>query len=156
MKIHDDHRRLENLAGRLRLRGWRLAHCHGCFDLLHPGHVLHLQAARRMADALLVTVTPDAHVAKGSGRPLFGQEWRVLMLAALACVDFVAVAPGPTAVEMIRLVRPTVFVKGPECRTLSTPGLDAERQAVAEAGGVVAYTEGDVFSSTELIRKLGG
>ena len=65
---------LTTLAARLeaaRRTGRKVVHCHGCFDLLHIGHIKHLQAARRMGDVLVVTVTPDEHVHKGPGRPAF-------------------------------------------------------------------------------------
>ena len=56
--------------------------CHGCFDLMHPGHIKYLQAAKSMGDRLVVTVTPDAYVDKGPGRPVFNQTLRTESLAA--------------------------------------------------------------------------
>src|SRR5262249_36014971 len=89
--------------GALRARGETIVLCHGCFDLMHIGHIKHLQAARRMGDVLVVTVTPDEHVAKGDGRPVFTGSLRAETLAALECVDYVAINRWPTAVETIRL-----------------------------------------------------
>jgi cytidyltransferase-like protein len=71
--------------------------CHGCFDLMHPGHIKHFQAAKEMGDVLIVTVTADIYVDKGPGRPVFNQDLRVSSIAALECVDFAAINIWPTA-----------------------------------------------------------
>src|SRR3954463_7216853 len=71
--------------------GKKVVMCHGTFDLMHTGHIRHLQRARREGDVLVVTLTADAFVNKGPGRPVFGEELRAETLAALACVDFVAI-----------------------------------------------------------------
>ena len=65
--------------------GKRVVLCHGVFDLLHPGHMRHFEAAKRHGDVLVVTVTPDQYVAKGPGRPAFNQRLRAESIAALAC-----------------------------------------------------------------------
>ena len=65
----------------------RIVQAHGCFDLLHLGHIRHLQAAKAAGDYLIVTVTPDEFVSKGPGRPVFPLEQRMEALRALACVD---------------------------------------------------------------------
>jgi rfaE bifunctional protein nucleotidyltransferase chain/domain len=136
--------------------GRKVVHCHGCFDLLHVGHIKHLQAARRMGDALIVTVTPDRYVNKGLGRPVFGENLRAEALAALECVDFVAIDRSPTAVDAIRLLRPDSYVKGQEFETLPRPPvrLQAEIDAVHEVGGQVRFTHEAVFSSTALLATL--
>src|SRR3954462_1823558 len=81
--------------------GKTVVHAHGVFDLIHPGHVRHLEAARRFGDLLVVTVTPDGHVNKGPGRPVFTDDLRAESLAALACVDYVATNEWASAVETI-------------------------------------------------------
>lgn len=125
--------------------------CHGCFDLVHPGHVRHLQEARRLGDRLLVTVTGDAAMRKGVGRPLIPQGLRAAHLAALACVDWVAVCDQPTAVDALRRLRPDVFVKGREYEGNRDPRFRREREAVEACGGRVVFTSGDlVMSSTAL------
>ena len=83
----------------IRGQGQTIVQCHGVFDLLHPGHVSHLAEAKAQGDILVVTITPDRFVNKGPGRPVFTQEHRALMLAALEVVDFVAITDDPTAVE---------------------------------------------------------
>lgn len=146
---------LEELARELvRSGGGTVALAHGCFDLLHIGHIRYLEAAERLGDTLIVTVTSDHFVNKGPGRPLFSEQIRAEVIAALRCTDYVAINDAPSAVQAIRLLRPSVFVKGPECRTLVTPGLLAEDQAIREVGGTMAYTDGEVWSSTEIMRRV--
>src|SRR5438045_1855969 len=82
---------LEKKADALRKDGRRLVLCNGTFDLMHMGHIRHLQRAREEGDVLMVTLTGDAYVNKGPGRPVFSEDLRAETLAALACVDFVAV-----------------------------------------------------------------
>lgn len=133
-----------------------VALAHGVFDIPHVGHIRYLQQAKRLAaDGLLfVTITSDRFVNKGPGRPFFPAELRAEALAALECVDFVAINPGPNACRPIELLRPDFFVKGPECRDKKTPGLLAEIEAVQRFGGRVEYTDGEIFSSTAIGQKV--
>src|SRR5215475_7180755 len=87
-------RTVEELARVLELArsmGQTVVQAHGTFDLLHIGHVRHLEAARELGDVLVVTLTADRHVNKGPGRPAFGEWLRAEMLATLAYVDWVAI-----------------------------------------------------------------
>jgi rfaE bifunctional protein nucleotidyltransferase chain/domain len=137
--------------------GKKVVLCHGVFDLLHPGHLLHLQAARKFGDYLIVTITPDRHVNKGPGRPVFNERLRSIALAGLEVVDHVAVNEWPTAVETIEWVRPNVYVKGndySESANDVTGGIDRETAAVRSVGGDVKFTNEDAFSSSNLINRF--
>jgi rfaE bifunctional protein nucleotidyltransferase chain/domain len=126
---------------------------HGCFDIVHPGHIRHLRFAAEQGDYLIVSITPDSCIQKGSNRPLIPQQLRAENLAALEMVKAVTIAPGETAIEPIKEIRPDVYVKGSEYATSSDPRFLRERQFVEDLGGKVAYSSGDVvFSSTEFIR----
>ncbi len=145
---------LELVLERERARGRRVVQCHGVFDLLHPGHIRHLEAARRDGDLLVVTVTPDRFVNKGPGRPVFNQRLRAESLAALEPVDYVAVTESPTAVEAVRKLRPAVYVKGSDyadAATDLTGEIDDERLAVEAGGGRVHFTNEITFSSSGLL-----
>ncbi|MBI2870147.1 MAG: adenylyltransferase/cytidyltransferase family protein, partial [Candidatus Omnitrophica bacterium] len=138
----------------LKARGKRIVHCHGVFDLVHPGHIRHLEAAKREGDVLVVTVTPDEYVNKGPGRPVFNQRLRAETLAALECVDHVAINEWPTAVESIHLLRPDVYVKGGEyARRESdlTGKIYDEERAVLSVGGRIHFTDDITFSSSHLV-----
>ncbi len=144
----------ELLARRAEARamGRKVVQCHGCFDIVHPGHVRHLRHAAEHGDILLVSITADALIGKGDGRPLFPQELRAENLAALDCVDWVHVNPDSTAEALLREVRPDVYIKGREYEGNADPRFRAEREAVERAGGRVVFSSGDVvFSSTALI-----
>lgn len=156
MKTDDKITPLDELADRLaeaRRDGRTIVHCHGCFDLMHPGHIKYFQAAKAMGDVLVVTVTPDAYVDKGADRPVFGQQLRMESIAALACVDFVAVNQWPTAEKTLRMLRPHIYVKGQEFENLEdkTGKIQREAAVVREIGAEIRFTREIVFSSTALL-----
>jgi len=139
----------------LKAEGKKIVHCHGCFDLMHPGHIKYFQAAKKMGDVLIVTVTPDRYVDKGPDRPVFNQELRAESIAALECVDFVAVNRWPTAEETLRLLRPDYYVKGQEFEKLEdkTGKIQREFEVVREVGAEMRFTHEIVFSSTKLLSR---
>lgn len=138
-----------------RLRGLRVVQCHGCFDIVHPGHVRHLRHAKSLGDVLLVSITGDGMMGKGAGRPLIPEELRAENLAALDFVDWVHVEHRPTAVDLLGEVRPDVYVKGKEYESNGDPRFRAEREVVEAHGGRVVFSSGDVvFSSTALISAM--
>ena len=141
----------------LREQGKRIVQAHGVFDLLHIGHIRHLQEAREFGDVLVVTLTEDRHVNKGPHRPAFPEGLRAEAMAALDVVDLVAISRFPSAVEMIELIRPHVYVKGPDYRdsgTDITGGITREQQALAACGGEIRITEDITFSSSALINRF--
>lgn len=150
-----DIQRLAEAVALEKSSGKRVVLCHGCFDLMHPGHVKYFQAAARMGDMLVVTVTPDRYVDKGPGRPVFGETLRAETISALACVDYVSINAWPTAEETLRLLRPSVYVKGQEFENLVDPTgkIRKEYQVVREIGAEMRFTREIVFSSTELLNK---
>lgn len=136
-------------------RGERVVMCHGCFDVLHAGHVHHLESAAGLGEMLIVTVTADAHVGKGPNRPVVPAAQRARCLAALAAVDLVAINDAPTAERLIAAVRPDIYAKGPDYALTDDNRFRAERIAAERFGGRVAFTSGDVvLSSTRLIAEL--
>ncbi|MCX5696370.1 MAG: adenylyltransferase/cytidyltransferase family protein [Candidatus Omnitrophica bacterium] len=139
----------------LKAKGKKIVHCHGCFDLMHPGHIKYFQAAKKMGDTLVVTVTPDIYVDKGPGRPAFNQRLRAESIAALECVDYVAVNKWPTAERTLRLLRPHIYVKGQEFERLKdkTGKIQKEYKVIREIGAELKFTHEIVFSSTRLLKK---
>src|ERR1700683_4658886 len=97
-----------------RAAGKTVVHCHGCFDIVHPGHIQYLEFARSLGDILIVSVSADTHVNKGPSRPLIPDDLRAASVAALECVDWVYINSDPTAVELLNALRPDVYVKGRE------------------------------------------
>lgn len=145
---------LEGLLPRLaefRRAGRRIVQCHGCFDVVHPGHVRHLADAAALGDVLVVSVTADPQVEKLAGRPFVPQELRCENLAALAMVDFVLVDAESWAGPLLQQVRPDFYVKGLEYQTNNDPRFLKEKEIVERQGGAVVYTSGEVvYSSTRL------
>lgn len=134
------------------LRG-RLVFTNGVFDLLHPGHVEYLEAARALGDHLLVAVNSDRSaraLGKGSGRPVAAEPARARVVAALESVDRVVVFDSATPLELIARLRPDVLVKGGDYTRDTMVGADL----VEAAGGrVVTIPLVPGYSTTALVEK---
>lgn len=160
MTKHNKILKLEELAeviAKLKKQGKTVAQCHGCFDLLHPGHIMHFKSAKEKADIVVVTVTPDHFVNKGPGRPVFTEQVRMESIAAMEAVDYVALNRWPTAVETIKILKPDFYVKGPDYKDRSkdlTKGILDEEEAVKSVGGEIYITEDITFSSSNLINNF--
>lgn len=136
-----------------------VVHCHGVFDLLHVGHIRHLYQAKKFGDVLVVTLTADPFVNKGPDRPAFTEKLRAEALAALECVDYVAINPAPSAVELIRRLRPNYYVKGNEYQNRGadvTGKITEEETAIVEVGGEIVFTDDLTFSSSHLLNRYMG
>jgi len=159
VRVRDKILSLDGLAvasAKAKALGSKVVLCHGVFDLLHMGHVRHLEIAKREGHVLIVTLTADAFVNKGPGRPVFGEQLRAEMLAALEYVDYVGINEAPTAERVLAAVRPDVYVKGSDYKNADedvTGKILAEREAVQKHGGKIIFTDDITFSSSTLINK---
>jgi len=117
----------------LRADGQRIVFTNGVFDLLHPGHVRYLQAARAEGDALVIAINSDRSVRgnKGPGRPIMPETERAEVLASLACVDAVVIFDDPTPAAIIDVVQPDILVKGADWAADAIVG----RETVEARGG---------------------
>lgn len=143
-----------DIRKQLKNEGKTIALCHGVFDLVHPGHIIHLEQAKEMADILVVSVTAARYVRKGPGRPYFDDEMRMKFLAALECVDYVMLSEGYTVDDIIESVEPDIYVKGEEYAKAEddiTGKIIEEKALVEKHGGRIQYTTGQTYSSTKLI-----
>ncbi len=139
----------------VRARGWKLVVTNGCFDILHPGHVIYLENARHRGDALLVGLNGDdaTRQLKGPGRPVNTEADRAVVLAALESVTGACIFAEPTATKFLSVAAPDIYVKGGDY-TLDTLNQD-ERRAVEQAGGkivIVPFVPGK--STTALLEKI--
>ena len=125
-KIVFDWALLDEHLAEWRRQGLRIGFTNGCFDLLHPGHVRLLAAARAACDRLVLGLNGDASVTrlKGEGRPVQPVEARAEVLAALEAVDLVVVFDEDTPAELIARVEPTVLVKGGDYKRDQVVGAD--------------------------------
>ncbi|MFA7632228.1 MAG: bifunctional D-glycero-beta-D-manno-heptose-7-phosphate kinase/D-glycero-beta-D-manno-heptose 1-phosphate adenylyltransferase HldE [Thiohalomonadaceae bacterium] len=136
-----------------RSRGETVVMTNGCFDILHAGHVTYLQQARRLGDRLIVAVNDDASVKrlKGEERPVNTIERRMLVLAALDCVDWVLPFYEDTPTRLVCKLLPDILVKGGDNEPDKIPGGDCVRAAGGKVQ-VMGYVEN--CSTTGLIKMI--
>lgn len=141
------------LVARLRRDGKRVVFTNGVYDLIHPGHVRYLQAARALGDALVVGVNSDRSVRanKGPSRPVNPEAERAEVIAALACVDAAIVFDEDTPLEIITRLQPDVLVKGADWAHDAIVGRDIVE---ARGGRVVRMPVEQGFSTTSLIERV--
>jgi rfaE bifunctional protein nucleotidyltransferase chain/domain len=135
-------------------RPGRVVFTNGVFDLLHPGHVELLEAARREGDALVVGVNSDAsarRLAKGPERPVAREQARSRVLAGLAAVDCVVLFDQDTPLELIQALAPDVLVKGADYARERIVGAD---WVEAHGGRVVRVPVVPGYSTTALVERL--
>jgi rfaE bifunctional protein nucleotidyltransferase chain/domain len=138
-----------------RAAGKRIVFTNGVFDILHPGHVRYLQAARGHGDILIVGLNSDASVRRNKGpeRPINQQDERAEVLAALACVDAVSIFDDDTPADIIRRVQPDVLVKGADWPADQIVGRDTVE---ARGGRVVLEPVEQGYSTTGLVERIRG
>lgn len=137
-----------------RRAGQRVVFTNGVFDLLHPGHVRYLRAAKRLGDVLVVGLNSDRSVrrlAKGPERPLVRERDRAEVLAALEMVDYVTIFAEATPYELIAALRPDVLVKGGDWTVDRIVGADL---VLAGGGRVKALRFAPGYSTTRIVERL--
>lgn len=137
----------------LRGAGLRVVLTNGCFDLLHPGHISFLEAAGSLGDVLVVGLNSDASVRrlKGPERPVVPEGDREALLRALRAVEEVVIFDEDTAEELIRQLRPAVYVKGSDYRVEDLPEAGAARELNVEVR-MLPLEAG--YSTTALIERI--
>ncbi len=141
------------LCTALKASGKKIVFTNGCFDILHPGHVRYLSAARALGDHLVVAVNSDRSVKaiKDSRRPILDEQTRAEMLAALMCVDTVLIFDEDDPFQVIRYLMPDVLVKGGDWTEDTIIGADI----VKAGGGVVkpiSFIPG--FSTSGVVQEI--
>jgi rfaE bifunctional protein nucleotidyltransferase chain/domain len=144
---------LERFVREVRAEGKRIVFTNGVFDILHPGHVRYLQAARGHGDLLIVGLNSDASVRRNKGpeRPINPEQERAEVLAALACVDAVSIFDDETPADIIRRVQPDILVKGADWPADQIVG----RDTVEARGGKVILEPIELgYSTTTIVKKI--
>lgn len=146
----------KELIAKLKLRGKKVGMCHGGFDLLHPGHIKHFESAKKLCDVLFVSITSDRFVAsrKGSGRPIYTEKLRAYSIASIKYVDYVVISNFNTGIEVIKLLKPSYYIKGPDYHNKNEQEINAEREAVDYVGGKIKYTKDSKLSTTDMIEYI--
>ena len=138
----------------------RIGFCYGVFDILHPGHAKHLEAAKKMCDVLIVGLTSDSQVKnrrKIPGRPILNEKFRAYLMCQLRSVDFVFIRNEDTAVGDIKRIRPDLCIKGQDYIGSKDKYLPMEVKAAKLVGGKLVFTKTGKFSkirTTKLIDKI--
>lgn len=135
-----------------RAAGRRIVFTNGVFDILHPGHVRYLRAARRHGDLLIVGLNSDASVRRNKGpfRPINPEAERAEVLEALDCVDAVSIFDDDTPADIIRRVQPDVLVKGADWPADQIVGRDTVE---ARGGRVVLEPVEQGYSTSAIVEK---
>jgi D-beta-D-heptose 7-phosphate kinase/D-beta-D-heptose 1-phosphate adenosyltransferase len=133
----------------LAVRDFKLAIANGCYDLLHAGHIDLLQYAKSSADRLCVLVNSDESVKKikSSSRPIIPLQDRMKMLASIGCVDYVCSFDSETPLEVIKMLRPEILVKGDDWKGKEVAGSEF-------ADKVLFFPLVDGISTTKIIEKI--
>jgi len=148
--------KLDQLLKQYRKVGKKIVLCHGVFDLLHIGHIKHFEEAKNFGDILIVSLTPDIYVNKGPGRPAFNEKLRLQAVAALHMVNYVVLNSTPTAVNIIKKIKPNFYCKGPDYKNHHNDisgEIKNEMNTIKKVGGKIMYTDDVTFSSSKLINQ---
>ena len=122
--------------------------CDGCWDVIHYGHILHVEAAKKMGDLLWVSVTDDVHVRKGPGRPIYPQEKRLVVIKSIRFVDKAITTSG--MMEALQIVKPSILVKGADY----SRGLSDYHENYCRKNGIeIRYTTTPKLSVFEAIKE---
>lgn len=141
----------------IKKEGKKVGLCVGAFDLLHAGHMLHLRSAKSLCDFLVIGITNDSWLkkTKGKDRPIYPEQIRAFSISQIGYSDIVFIRKGVNAVETIYLLKPDFYIKGPECKNNDTAfSIVEEREAIANVGGEMRYTEDEILSTTEIIKYI--
>ena len=143
----------KEVCDRLKASGEKIVFTNGCFDLLHPGHTRYLRAARDLGDYLIVAINSDRSVRaiKGPQRPIFSEQVRAELVAALSCVDSVLIFDEHVPLKVIQYLLPDILVKGGDWSEEEVIGADVVKRAGGDVR-LIPYIPG--FSTTALIERI--
>ncbi len=145
-------KKIKNLRNKKKIIGL----CHGTFDLIHVGHIKHFKSSKKNCDFLIVSITKDEFIKKGPKRPFFNEKLRMETLAELSSIDAVILAQGPTAENIIKIVKPNIYFKGPDYKKHKndlSKKIKTEIKLVNKYKGKIFYTSDEKFSSSNIINE---
>jgi len=144
---------LDDILLQIREKGLTIGFTNGCFDILHKGHIRYLADASDLADVLIVGLNTDSSVKrlKGPNRPLQDQESRAINLSALVFVDYVVMFDEDTPLELLKIIRPNILVKGGDYQIETIVGYDL---VTSYGGRVIALPLVKGYSTTSIIKKI--
>ena len=128
----------------------------GVFDVIHHGHILHFEDAKKKCDYLILSITGDKFVNKGPNKPYFNIEQRIKMLSSISYINAIIVNDDINAVNIIKKIKPTFFIKGSDYSNFQkdiTGNILKEKKAVVSVKGSLLITKTELFSSSKIIRE---
>jgi rfaE bifunctional protein nucleotidyltransferase chain/domain len=131
--------------------------CHGCFDIVHWGHILHFASSKRKCDILIVTVTADKYVNKGLNRPIFSDKERAMLLSGIKYIDGVYINSKNHSVSILEKIKPNFYFKGKEYRSRNKKinnNFFLEKNAAKKNNIKIIYTNDRTSSTTMVVNKL--
>jgi rfaE bifunctional protein nucleotidyltransferase chain/domain len=145
---------LDDILLQIREKGLTIVFTNGCFDILHKGHIRYLADASDLADVFIIGLNTDSSVKrlKGPNRPLQDQESRAISLSALVFVDYVVLFGEDTPLELLKIIRPNILVKGGDYQIETIVGYDL---VTSSGGRVIALPLVKGYSTTAIIKKIG-
>ena len=144
---------MDDILIQIREKGLSIVFTNGCFDVLHKGHIHYLAEASDMADILIIGLNTDASVKrlKGPNRPVLDQESRAIALSALVFVDYIVLFGEDTPLELLKIIKPNILVKGGDYQVESIIGYDF---VTSYGGKVITLPLVKGYSTTSIIKKI--
>jgi rfaE bifunctional protein nucleotidyltransferase chain/domain len=144
---------MDDILIQIREKGLSIVFTNGCFDVLHKGHIHYLAEASDMADILIIGLNTDASVKrlKGPNRPVLDQESRAIALSALVFVDYIVLFGEDTPLELLKIIKPNILVKGGDYQVESIIGYDF---VTSYGGKVITMPLVKGYSTTSIIKKI--
>ncbi|MFH0731856.1 MAG: D-glycero-beta-D-manno-heptose 1-phosphate adenylyltransferase [Candidatus Omnitrophota bacterium] len=144
---------LKGIISAHKKNGRKIAFTNGCFDLLHPGHVSYLTAAKKRCDILIVALNTDSSIRqiKGDLRPIMKLADRQKVVAALEAVDYVTSFPQKTPLKLISELKPDFVIKGGDWKAKDIIGADI---VACYGGKAISVNYKNGYSSSDIIRKI--
>ena len=145
---------IEKLSKKLKSDKKKIVLCHGVFDLVHIGHLNYFRSSKENGDILIVSVTPEKYVTKGINRPYNKDIDRITFLSHIKMIDYVILNNKPTAVNIIKKLKPDIYSKGPDYKNLSkdlTGEIKNEIKAVKKNKGKIIFTNDRLYSSSKIL-----
>ena len=139
----------------IKIKNKKIILCHGVFDIVHPGHIRHFTHCKQKADILIVSLTRDIFIKKGTYRPMVPEKLRAFNLASLQLVDYVISDQNISPIKLLKKIKPNFFAKGLEYADLKNPLTVKEKVIVESFGGKMIFSPGDyVLSSSKIINQM--
>ncbi len=149
--------KLSSIIDKKRRKKEKIVLSHGVFDILHIGHIKHFQAAKKLGDVLIVSLTKDQFIDKGPNRPFFNLKLRMEAIASLSEVDFVTFSNIDSGVDVIKKIKPNIYCKGQDYKILKkdvSKKIYEEKKILEKFKGKIFFTNEMKFSSSKILNKF--